>query len=117
MVGEQTIDQNPVIDINYNSDANNTIDNPTYVFANLTQFQPSDVIYHYVNHEQFSEDFILSHLSYFTDTIELLVKRKAVLSDAFFEKLCNKSNYSTMKMCRKLKEPMRNFKKLDDLFY
>jgi len=95
----------------------NNITNPTYVFNNLNQFHSTDVIYHYVNHADFSEEFIVNNFAYFSDTIEIILKTKLKLTDGFFEKICTKSNYSKFKSIRKLLEPTRSFKNLDNLFY
>lgn len=100
-----------------NQNISNNITNPNYVFNNLNQFHPTDVIYHYVNHTDFSEDFIVDNFNYFSDTIEIILKSKEKLSDIFFEKICTKSNYSKFKSIRKLLEPTRSFKNLDNLFY
>lgn len=91
--------------------------NPEYVFTNLNEFRPFVVISLYKDHARFSEEFILENLSYFKSDLIYIVKFKKQLSDEFFNKICNKENYSHIKCTRKLIEPFRSFKELDDKFY
>jgi hypothetical protein len=98
----------------------NDINDWNYVNTHLNDFAPSEVIYHHLNKEQFDENFIVKNLTYFsqesTDLIRI-VKFKKALSDDFFKKICSKDNYMQIKCARKLKEPLRDFRQLDDLFY
>ncbi len=75
------------------------INDPDFVLNNLNNFQATEVIYRYVNHADFTEQFIISNLNYFGKTI------------------CTKSTYSNIKCTRKLLEPSRDFLHLDRMFY
>ncbi len=93
------------------------INDPKFVLNNLNIFQATEVIYRYVNHADFTEDFIIANLNYFGKTLEIILKTKSTLSDEFFKTICTKSTYSNIKCVRKLREPFRDFSQLDNLFY
>ena len=93
------------------------INDPEFVLNNLNNFQATEVIYRYVNHSDFTEEFIIANLNYFGKTLEIILKTKSTLSDEFFKTICTKSNYSNIKCVRKLCEPLRDFSYLDNLFY
>ncbi len=93
------------------------INDPKFVLNNLNNFQATEVIYRYVNHADFTEEFIIANLNYFGKTLEIILKTKSTLSDEFFKTICTKSTYSNIKCVRKLREPFRDFSHLDNLFY
>ncbi len=90
-----------------------------YVFTHLDEFKDvkNAVVWEYLNHEEFTEAFILANRKYFEDAMDIIVKYRQVLSDCFFDAICTRQNYSHFKCLRRLKEPFRNFKELDDKFY
>ena len=93
------------------------IGNKDFVFQNFNKFPPTALVHWYVDDEMFTEEFILENIKYFNEVIEMIVKRKKILTDSFFKAICIKSNYSRFKTTRKLFEPFRDFTHLDDLFY
>ena len=93
------------------------LSNQEYVFTHLTEFNSSVVIDYYLDDDKFTEEYILTNIEYFNPYIEKIVKFKKHLSDNFFEKICTKDNYSHFKCLRRLKEPIRDFKMLDNKFY
>jgi hypothetical protein len=84
---------------------------------NLKDCSPITIIYNYVDHPEFTEEFILNNIDHFQEILSFLIRMKKTLSDEFFMKVCTKSNYSNFKTTRRLHEPYRDFSKLDALFY
>lgn len=93
------------------------INNKEFVFNNFNKFPPTALVHWYVDDELFTEQFILTNINYFTEIIDMIVRRKTNLSDEFFKAICTRLNYSQFKSTRRLREPFRNFKDLDNLFY
>lgn len=96
---------------------NMNIKNRDFIFQNLDKYSPTIFVHFYVDDEMFTEEFILNNIEYFDEIIEMIIKRKKILSDSFFKAVCTKLNYSRLKTTRQLFEPFRDFKQLDDLFY
>ena len=93
------------------------IGNKDFVFQNLDKFPPTALVHWYVDDEMFTEEFILVNIKYFNEVIEMIVKRKKILTDTFFKAICTKSNYSRFKTTRRLFEPFRDFTQLDAILY
>ena len=88
-----------------------------FVKNNIDKCYPQIIIDKFINHPEFNETFIINNISIFREYLEIILKLKKEITDAFLITIFNKSNYSQLKMARKLKEPLRNFTKFDDLFY
>ena len=71
----------------------------------------------FINDVRFTEEFILNHYDVLELHIKFILKYKNNLSDNFLNKIFTKINYNEYKCLRKLKEPLRNFKHFDDIYY
>jgi hypothetical protein len=88
-----------------------------FVKNNIEKCYPQIIIDKFINHIEFNEEFILKNIAIFQDYLATILNLKKYITDDFLIAIFNKSNYSQLKMARKLKEPLRDFKKFDELFY